>query len=182
MDKSAGNQQLQFTAEIWANDTKLLPSAKKDKFQIRENDKFPFLDIKMIWSLKGGMQFGVFREKEQQFKYIRKVSTHAPGTLCAIPSGFQNRLANPTSQKPYFIWKGGQYIPRLCKRPLRGGSSTYNFLYNGRTMQRSKLKRILRLKISWSKKKDKQKCLSLCLILKLFLYIYLQGTPVTHDL
>ena len=55
VDKAAGNQHLQFTAEIWTNDTKLPPSAKKDKVEIIINDKFLFLDMKMIWSPEGGL-------------------------------------------------------------------------------------------------------------------------------
>ena len=47
VDKVSGNQSLQFTAEIWTNDTNLPLPAKEDKVQIVMNKKFPFLDMKM---------------------------------------------------------------------------------------------------------------------------------------
>ena len=47
VDKVSGNQHLQFTAEIWTNDTNLPLPAKEDKVQIVMNKKFPFLDMKM---------------------------------------------------------------------------------------------------------------------------------------
>ena len=47
VDKVAGNQHLQFTAEIWMNDENLPPSLKKDRFQITTNKKLTFLDMKM---------------------------------------------------------------------------------------------------------------------------------------
>ena len=56
--------------------------------------------MKMSWSPEGGLQFGVFRKKVQQLKYVGKESTHTPGTLRAIPSGVFNCLAKLTSRKP----------------------------------------------------------------------------------
>ena len=73
---------------------------KEDRVQIVAKDEFPFLDMKMSWSPEGELQFGVFRKKVQQLKYVGKESTHAPGTLRAIPSGVFNRLAKLTSRKP----------------------------------------------------------------------------------
>ena len=64
------------------------------------NDEFPFLDMKMSWFPEGDRQFGVFRNKGQQLKYVGKESTHTHVTLCAIPSGVLNRLAKLTSSKP----------------------------------------------------------------------------------
>ena len=52
--KAAVNQQLQFAAEIWTNDTNLPHSSKKDKVQTVANEKFPFLDMKMSCSPEGG--------------------------------------------------------------------------------------------------------------------------------
>ena len=54
----------------------------------------------MSWSSEGDLQFGVFRKKGQQLKYVGKESTHTPGTLRAIPSGVFNRLEKLTSRKP----------------------------------------------------------------------------------
>ena len=64
------------------------------------NDEFPFLDMKMSWSPEVYQQFGVFRGKGQQLKYVGKESTHTPGTLRAIPSGVFNHLAKLTSRNP----------------------------------------------------------------------------------
>ena len=60
MDKAAGNQNLQFTAEIYTDDEKLPPASKKNKVQIVANDKFPFLNMKMIWSPEEDLEFGLF--------------------------------------------------------------------------------------------------------------------------
>ena len=56
--------------------------------------------MKMSWYPEGDLQFGVFREKGQQLKYVGKGSTHTPGNLRAIPSGVLNRLTKLTSRKP----------------------------------------------------------------------------------
>ena len=53
MDKEAGNQQLQFTAEICTNDTNLPPSRNEEKVQTVANDESPFIDMKMSWSPEG---------------------------------------------------------------------------------------------------------------------------------
>ena len=63
VDKALSNQNLQFTAEIWTNDTNLPPSANNDKFKIVANNKFPFLYMKMGWYPKGDMKFELFRGK-----------------------------------------------------------------------------------------------------------------------
>ena len=59
--------------------------------------------MKMSWYPEGDLQFGVFRKKGQQFKYVGKESTHTPGTLRAIPSGVFNRLTKITSRKPSIL-------------------------------------------------------------------------------
>ena len=55
MDKAAGNQHLQLAAEIWTNDTNHPLPAQEDKVQVLTNDEFPFLDMKMSWSLEGDL-------------------------------------------------------------------------------------------------------------------------------
>ena len=80
----------------------LPPSAEKDKVKIMANDKLTFLDMKMIWSYNGDLEFLVYRKKRQQFKYIGKWSTHTTGTLHAIPSGVLNCLEKITSRKTIF--------------------------------------------------------------------------------
>ena len=73
------------------------PTPAKDEIvQIVTNEKFPFLDLKMIWSQEEDLQFSVFRKRGQQLKYANKESTHTPSTLFAIPSGFLKHLAKLT--------------------------------------------------------------------------------------
>ena len=97
---AAGNQHLKFTAEIWTDGKNPRTPEKEDRVQIVAKDEFPFLDMKMVWSPEGDLQFGVFIKKGQQLKYVGKESTHTPGTLRAIPSGVFNRLVKLTSRKP----------------------------------------------------------------------------------
>ena len=100
MDKLAGNQHLQFTAEIWKPDENPPPQAKEDRVQIVTKEELPFLDMKIEWTPEGELNFSVFRKVGQQLKYVGKESTHTPGTLRTIPSGVLNRLAKLTSRKP----------------------------------------------------------------------------------
>ena len=78
-----------------------MTNVKEEQVQIVTNDEFSFLDMKMSWSPEGDLQFGVFRKKGQLLKYVRKESTHTPGTLRAIPSGVLKRLARLTSRNPF---------------------------------------------------------------------------------
>ena len=78
-----------------------LPDLQKgDRVQIVTNDEFPFLDMKMSWSLEGDLKFGVLRKKGQQLRYVGKEITHTPSTFHAIPSGVLNCLAKLISRKP----------------------------------------------------------------------------------
>ena len=86
VDKAAGNQHLQFTAEIWKPDENPPPQAKEDRVQTVTKYEFPFLDMKMKWTPEGEYNFSVFRKAGQKLKYVGKESTHTPGTLHAIPS------------------------------------------------------------------------------------------------
>ena len=96
VNKAAGNQYLQFTVEIWTKEVNSPTPVKKERFQILTNDKFPFLDMKMIWFPEEDLQFVVFRKKVEQLKYVGKESTHTPSTLCAIPLGVLNHLTKHT--------------------------------------------------------------------------------------
>ena len=55
--------------------------------------------MKMRWTPEGDLVCIVFRKAGQQLKHAGKESTHTPGTLCAIPSGVLNRLAQLTLRK-----------------------------------------------------------------------------------
>ena len=68
MNLAAGNQHPKSTAEIWTDGANLPTPEKEDRVQIVAKDEFPFLDMKMIWSLERDLQFGVFRKKVQQLK------------------------------------------------------------------------------------------------------------------
>ena len=70
VNKAAGNQHLQFTAEIWAPEVYPPLPAKEDRVQIVTNDEIPFLDMKIIWSPEEDLKFRVFRKKVKQLKYI----------------------------------------------------------------------------------------------------------------
>ena len=62
VDKAAGNQHLQFTAEIWRPDENSPPQAKEDRVQTVTKDESPFLDMKMKWTPEGELNFSVFRK------------------------------------------------------------------------------------------------------------------------
>ena len=62
--------------------------------------------MKTKWTPEGELNFSVFRKAGQQLKYVGKESTHTPGNLRAIPSGFLNRLAKLTSRKPSLNYEG----------------------------------------------------------------------------
>ena len=62
VNTAAGNQHLQFTAEIWTNKENSPTPAKEYRVQIGTNDEFPFLDMKMSWSPEEDLQFGVIRK------------------------------------------------------------------------------------------------------------------------
>ena len=99
-EHGGGKPTPKVTVEIWTDGANSPTPKKEDRVQIVTNDEFHFLDMKMSWSPEGELQFGVFRKKGQQPKYVGEESIHTPGTLCAIPSGVLNRLAKLTSRKP----------------------------------------------------------------------------------
>ena len=70
VNRAAGNQHLHFTTKIWMPDVNPPLPAKEDRFKIVTNNEFPFLDMKISWSPEGDSQFGLFRKKGQQLKYL----------------------------------------------------------------------------------------------------------------
>ena len=54
VDKAKGNQHIHITVKICTNDTKLPPSLKENNVQIVNNNKLPFLGMKMSWSPERG--------------------------------------------------------------------------------------------------------------------------------
>ena len=72
MNKAAGNKHLQFIAEIWTTEENFPTPEKEERVQTVTNDEFPFLDMKMSWSPKGYLQFGVSRKKGTAIKVSQK--------------------------------------------------------------------------------------------------------------
>ena len=65
VNKAAGNQHLQFTAEKWMKEENSPTPENEERVQIATNNEFPFLDMKTSWSSEGDLQFGVFKKTEQ---------------------------------------------------------------------------------------------------------------------
>ena len=61
VNKAAGNQHLQFSAEIWTTKEISPTPAKEERVQIVTNNELPFLDMKMNWSPEGDLHFRVCR-------------------------------------------------------------------------------------------------------------------------
>ena len=128
VNKAAGNQYLQFTAEIWTTKKNSPIPTKEEIFQILTNNGFPFLDMEMSWSLERYLQLSVFRKRGHQLKYVSREITHTPGTLCAIPSELLNRLAKLTSQKPSLHNEGVYKIyPDHSNALRKAGLAHYNY-------------------------------------------------------
>ena len=66
VDKAAGNQHLQFTAEIRKPNKNPPPQAKEDRVLTVTKDEFPLLDMNMQWIPEGKPNFSVFRKAGQQ--------------------------------------------------------------------------------------------------------------------
>ena len=64
----------------------------------------------MTWSPEGNLLFGVFRKKGHQLKYVKKASTHTPGTRSMIPSGVLDRIEKLTSQIPSLHSEGVEKV------------------------------------------------------------------------
>ena len=132
MNTAAGNQHLQFTAELWTKEDNSRTPVKEERVQIVTNNEFPFLDIKMSWSPKGDLQFEVFRKKGHKLKYAGKEITHTPSTLFAIPSRVLNRLAKLTSSKPLIHYEGVDKIyPDHANAFRKAGLAPTNFTTMG---------------------------------------------------
>ena len=131
--------------------------------------------MKMSWSPEGDLQFGVFKKKEHQWKYVGKESTHTPSTLRAIPLKFLNRLAKLNSRKPSIHYEGVEKIyPDHANALCKAGLAPPNFPIIGRFMEKTGWEGGY-IKITRRQQKEKQKCLLLCCILTFFSYIYSQG-------
>ena len=95
VNKLAEGDYLQFTCEIWLPSGMRASPTKEHhkKVKVISEPHFPFLDMKMIWSDHGDLQFQVYMKENQKLKYLNKGSTHTDPCFKAIQSGVQDRLA-----------------------------------------------------------------------------------------
>ena len=94
-----------------------------------EEQRIFIFGYKMSWSPEGDLNFGVFRKKGQQLKYIGKASTHTHGTLRTIPSRVLNRLAKLTSRNLSIHSEMVDKIyPAHANALLKAGLAPPNFL------------------------------------------------------
>ena len=78
------------------------------------------------------LQFGVFRKKGQQLKYVGKEITHTPGNLRTIPSGVLKRLSKLTSRKPSINSEGvGKIYPNHANALRKAGLAPPNLPTTG---------------------------------------------------
>ena len=130
--------------------------------------------MKMSWSPEGDLQFGVFREKWQQLKYVGKESTHTPGTLRYIPSGILNRLAKITSRNPSIHAEAVDKIYPAHANALRKAGLAPPVLPTMGDLWRKQDEKVdIEKEQSFSKKKQKR--ILLCCILTLLFYVNPQG-------
>eukprot|EP00957_Ditylum_brightwellii_P208361 15357003-Ditylum_brightwellii.AAC.1 len=113
-NRFVGGAYLQFTTELWE------PTFFKQKFDEEHEDKgedtpdgkwlkqvkvvtkneFPFLDMKMNWTMEGDFTFNVFNKKKQAIKYVDKGSAHHPCAFKSINTGVYTRLGNSMTKTP----------------------------------------------------------------------------------
>ena len=85
VNRTAGNQHLQFTGEIWTTYAKIPLTEKEDRDQLMTNNEFQFLDMEMGWYPEGDLQFGVFRKKGTAIKVCQKGKYPNTRYLTSIP-------------------------------------------------------------------------------------------------
>jgi hypothetical protein len=66
------------------------------KAEVVKSSHFPFLDMKMTWSDKGDLRFGVYLKPGQQLKYLNSDSSHPPCCFKKITKGVFSLLASLT--------------------------------------------------------------------------------------
>ena len=64
---------------------------------IEKGKGFPYLDMELVWSEQGELQFQVYMKPNQQMKYLNKGSAHTHACFKAIPNGVYQRLAKLTT-------------------------------------------------------------------------------------
>jgi hypothetical protein len=84
-----------FTVSIWRQDQSSEPA--HPKAEIHKSSILPFLDMQMLWSKEGDLQFGVYLKPGQQLKYLNNISSHSPHCFKAITKGVFGCLTSLTS-------------------------------------------------------------------------------------
>ena len=70
---------------------------KESPAQVEKKEAFPHLDMELVWSKEGKLQFQVHLKPGQQLKCLNKGSTHTGACFKAIPAGVCQRLAKLTA-------------------------------------------------------------------------------------
>ena len=92
------NKRLQTYDSTWRTSPDISPKEmKKNKVTIQKGKTFPYLDMELIWSKEGNLQFQVHLKPNQQLKYLNKGSVHTNACFKAIPGGVYTRLAKLTT-------------------------------------------------------------------------------------
>ena len=112
--------------------------------------------MKMSWYPEGDLQFGVFRKKGHQLKYVGKEITHTYSTLRAILSVILNRLAKLTSRKPSIHSEGVDSIyPNHVNDLRKAGLAPPNFPTMGDLWSKQDEKIYIEKEPDVSKKKNR---------------------------
>jgi hypothetical protein len=90
-----GYEGLVFTVSIWREEKN--DEVGHPKAEVVKSSHFPFLDMKMTWTDKGDLIFGVYLKPGQQLKYLNSDSSHTPHCFKAITKGVFAHLASLTS-------------------------------------------------------------------------------------
>jgi hypothetical protein len=64
---------------------------------VTKTQSFPYLDMELVWSRSGALNFRVHLKDNQQLKYLNRGSTHTKAVFASIPHGVMSRLARLTS-------------------------------------------------------------------------------------
>lgn len=95
VDELCDNSFLQFKAVMWQSDGRA--SRATANLSVDTNQSFPYLDMEMYWSGRGGLRFRVHLKPNQQLLYLNRGSSHTSPCYRAIKSGVLGRLAKLTS-------------------------------------------------------------------------------------
>ena len=92
-----GGTFLQFTMEVWKPNEVIIEEEKINKCTKIKTPTFPFLDMKIQWTIHGELSFRAYSKPGQLIQYVDNSSTHRRSCLRAIPQGVLKRLGRLTS-------------------------------------------------------------------------------------